>query len=96
MTVAAVGLLVAVHRAWGPQVGQGLVRSAVVAVGSGALSAAVGRAIAGNLHPLGLATAATVTVMVAIAVLTLYAVSIWIGDRESARLVAGKLRRRAR
>jgi len=56
----------------------------------------VGRAIAGNLHPLGLATAATVTVMVAIAVLTLYAVSIWIGDRESARLVAGKLRRRAR
>ena len=96
MTVAAAGLLIAVHRAWGPQVGQGLVRSAVVAVGSGALSAAVGRAIAGNLHPLGLATAATVTVMVAIAVLTLYAVSIWIGDRESARLVAGKLRRRAR
>jgi putative peptidoglycan lipid II flippase len=96
MTVAAIGLLVAVHRAWGPQVGQGLVRSAVVGVGSGALSAAVGRAIAGDLHPLGLATAATVTVMVAIAVLTLYAVSIWIGDRESARLVAGKLRRRAR
>jgi putative peptidoglycan lipid II flippase len=96
MTVAAIGLLVAVHRAWGPQVGQGLVRSAVVGVGSGALSAAVGRAIAGDLHPLGLATAATVTVMVAIAVLTLYAVSIWIGDRESARLVAAQLRRSAR
>jgi len=96
MTVAALGLLVAVHRAWGPQVGRGLVRSALVALGSGALSAAVGRGIAGNLHPLGLATTATVAVLVAIAVLTLYAVSIWIGDRESARLVAAQLRRRAR
>ncbi len=96
MTVAALGLLVAVHRAWGPQVGRGLVRSALVALGSGALSAAVGRGIAGNLHPLGLATTATVAVLVAIAVLMLYAVSIWIGDRESARLVAAHLRRRAR
>jgi putative peptidoglycan lipid II flippase len=96
MTVAALGLLVAVHRAWGPQVGRGLVRSALVALGSGALSAAAGRGIAGNLHPLGLATTATVAVLVAIAVLTLYAVSIWIGDRESARLVAAQLRRRAR
>ncbi|HZW44692.1 MAG TPA: lipid II flippase MurJ [Dermatophilaceae bacterium] len=96
MTVAAVVLLVAVHRAWGPHMGRGLVRSAVVAVGSGALSAAVGRAISGNLHPLGLATAATVTVMVAIAVVTLYTASIWIGDRDSARLAAAHLRRRAR
>ena len=96
MTVAAVVLLFAVHRAWGPQMGQGLVRGAVVAVGSGALSAAVGRAIAGNLHPLGLATAATAAVMVTIAVLTFFAASIWIGDRESARLAAAPLRRRAR
>jgi len=96
MTVSAVVLLVAVHRAWGPHIGNGLVRSALVALGSGALSAAVGRGIAGNLHPLGLATAATVTVLVAIAVLTLYAASIWIGDRESARLAGAQLRRRAR
>jgi putative peptidoglycan lipid II flippase len=96
MTVAAVVLLFAVHRAWGPQMGQGLVRGAVVAVGSGALSAAGGRAIAGNLHPLGLATAATAAVMVTIAVLTFFAASIWIGDRESARLAAAPLRRRAR
>lgn len=96
MTVAALGLLVAVHRAWGPQVGRGLVRSALVALGSGALSAAVGRGIAGNLHPLGLSTTASVAVLVAIAVLTLYAVSVWIGDRESIRLVAAHLRRRAR
>jgi len=96
MTVAAVVLLFAVHRAWGPQMGQGLVRGAVVAVGSGALAAAGGRAIAGNLHPLGLATAATAAVMVTIAVLTFFAASIWIGDRESARLAAAPLRRRAR
>ena len=96
MTVAAVGLMVAVHRAWGPQVGRGLVRSGLVALGSGAVSAALGRGIAGSLHPLGLGSAATVTLLVAIAVLTLYGVSIWIGDRESARLVGAKLRRRAR
>ena len=96
MTVAAVVLLVAVHRAWGPHMGQGLVRSALVALASGALSAAAGRSIAGNLHPLGLASTAAVAVLVAIAVLTLYAASIWIGDRESARLAAAHLRRRAR
>jgi len=96
MTFAAVVLLVAVHRAWGPHMGQGLVRSALVALGSGALSAAVGRSIAGNLHPLGLASTATVAVLVAIAVLTLYVAAIWIGDRDSARLAAAQLRRRAR
>jgi len=96
MTVAAVVLLVVVHRAWGPHMGQGLVRSALVALGSGALSAAVGRSIAGNLQPLGLASTATVGVLVASAVLTLYAAAIWIGDRDSARLAAAQLRRRAR
>ena len=96
MTVAAIGLLVAVHRAWGPQGFRGLGRSAVVALGSGVLSAAAGRAIAGTLHPQGLAAGAAVALLVAIAVVTLCAVSIWIGDRESARLVLAKLPRRAR
>ena len=95
MTVAAIGLLVAVHRAWGSPVGRGLGRSAVVALGAGALSAAAGRVIAGSLHPHGLATAATVAALVAVSVLALYAVSIWIGDRESVRLVAAQFRRRA-
>ncbi len=96
MTVAAVVLLVAVHRAWGPHMGQGLARSALVALASGALSAALGRSIAANLHPLGLASTGAVAVLVAIAVLTVYAASIWIGDRESARLAGAHLRRRAR
>ena len=95
MTVAAIGLLVAVHRAWGSQVGRGFGRSAVVALGAGALSAAAGRVIAGSLHPHGLATAATVAALVAVSVLALYAVSIWIGDRESVRLMAAQFRRRA-
>ena len=96
MTVTAVVLLIAVHRAWGPHMGRGLVRSALVALGSGALSAAAGRYVAGNLHAFGLASNATAAVLVAIAVLMLYAASIWIGDRESARLAAAQLRRRAR
>ncbi|MHB8274312.1 MAG: lipid II flippase MurJ, partial [Dermatophilaceae bacterium] len=96
MTVAAAGLFVAVRRSWGLQAFQGLGRSAVVALGSGVLSAAVGRAIAEGLDPQGLAAGATVAALVTMAVLALCAVSIWIGDRESARLVAAQLRRRAR
>jgi len=96
MTVAAIGLVVAVHRAWGPQTFRGVGRSAAVALGSGALSAAAGRGMAGSLHPDGLAAGAAVALLVAIAVVTLFAVSIFVGDRESARLVVAKLRRSAR
>jgi len=96
MTVAAIGLVVAVHGAWGPRAFRGLGRSAAVALGSGALSAAAGRGIAGGLHPSGLAAGAAVAVLVTIAVVTLCALSIWIGDRESARLVLSELHRRAR
>jgi putative peptidoglycan lipid II flippase len=95
MTVAALGLLVAVRRGWGPHAFQGLGRSAVVALGSGALAASVGRGIAGSLQPHGLAAGATVAVLVAIVVVTLCVLSIWVGDRGSARLVMAKLRRTA-
>jgi len=96
MSVAAVGLYVAVRRAWGPAAFRGYGRSAVVALGSGALSATVGRGLTGVLHPEGLVAAAAVAALVAIAVVGLFAVSIWIGDRETARLAAAKLPRRAR
>ena len=96
MTVAAVGLFVAVHRAWGPRSFTGLGRSAAVALGAGALSAAAGRGIAGSLDPRGLAAGAAVATLVAIAVVTFCAALIWIGDRPSARLVLDKLRRGAR
>jgi putative peptidoglycan lipid II flippase len=96
MTAAAIGLVVAVHGAWGPQTFQGVGRSAAVALGSAALSAAAGRGMAGSLQPDGLAAAAAVALLVAIAVVTLFAVSIFVGDRESARLLVAKLRRRAR
>jgi len=95
MTVAAVGLFVAVRRAWGPQASAGLGRSAVVAAGSGALAATAGRALAGVLHPDGLGSGAGVAVLVAMVVVTLCAVCIWVGDRESARLVLARLPRRA-
>jgi putative peptidoglycan lipid II flippase len=96
MTVAGAGLFVAVRSAWGPQAFQGLGRSAMVAVGSGVLSAAVGRAIAERLDPHGIAAGAAVTVLVTMVVLTLSAASVWIGDNESARLVLAKVRRPAR
>ena len=96
MTVAAIGLLIAVRRAWGPQAFTGLGRSAAVALGSGVLSAAAGRALAGSMRPSGLGSGAVVAVLVAIAVVTFCAVAIWIADRESARLVLHSLRRRAR
>jgi putative peptidoglycan lipid II flippase len=96
MTVAGAGLFVAVRGAWGRQVFRGLGRSAMVAVVSGLLSAAAGRAIGETLDPRGIAAGAAVTILVAIVVLTLGAASIWIGDRESARLVLDKIRRSGR
>ncbi len=96
MTVAAVGLVAAVHRAWGRRTFTGLGRSAAVALVSGALSAAAGRLIADGLHPSGLAAGATVAVVVAFIVVSFFAVLIWIGDRGSARLVLTRLRRGAR
>jgi putative peptidoglycan lipid II flippase len=91
MTVAAVGLFVAVRRAWGASALSGFGRSAAVACGAGAFSAAVGRGLAAVLHPDGLVAGAVVAVLVAIAVVTLFAVSIWIGDRQAARLALAKL-----
>ena len=96
MTAAAIGLALAVRAAWGSQAFRGLGRSAVVGVGSGVLSAGVGRAIALGLDPQGLAGGAAVVVLVTVAVLTLCVVSIWFGDNESARAVLARLRRRAR
>jgi len=56
MTVAAVGLFLAVRRAWGPGTFQGLGRGAAAAVGAGALAAVAGRSLAAMLHPGGLVT----------------------------------------
>jgi len=94
MTVAAIGLFVAVRRAWGPQAFRGFGRSALAAVASGALAAAVGRAIAGILQPQGIGAGAAVALLVAMAVVTLCAGAIWVGDNESARLVMAKIRKR--
>jgi putative peptidoglycan lipid II flippase len=96
MTVAAIALVVAVQRAWGPRTFRGLGRSAAVALGAGVFSAAAGRALAESLHPTGLVAGASVALLVAFAVMTLCVASIWVGDPESARLVAAKLRRGAR
>jgi putative peptidoglycan lipid II flippase len=91
MTMAAVGLLVAVRRAWGTQAFRGFGRSAVVGLGAGAFSAAAGRGLAGAMNPAGLVAGAAVAVLVAIVVATVFAGGIWIGDRGSARLALARL-----
>jgi putative peptidoglycan lipid II flippase len=96
MTVAAIGLFVAVHRAWGSHVFQGIGRSAAIALGSGVLSASIGRVVAGALHPQGLAAGAGAALLVAVTVMMLCAISTWVGDRESARLVLDRFPRRSR
>jgi len=96
MTVAALGLFVAVRRTWGVKAFRGFGRSAVVACGAGLFSAAVGRGLAAVLHPQGLVAGAVVAALVAVVVAMLFAGSIWIGDRGSARLALAKLPGRAR
>ena len=96
MTLAAVGLFVAVRRTWGATAFRGFGRTAAVALGAGVLSAILGRALAAVLDPDGLVAGALVAVLVAAVVVMLCAVVIWIGDRESARLALAKLTRRAR
>ena len=96
MTAAAIGLALAVRAAWGQQAFRGLGRSTAVGVGSGVLSAGVGRAIALGLDAQGLAGGAAVVVLVTVAVLTLCAVSIWFGDNDSAQAVLARFRGRTR
>jgi putative peptidoglycan lipid II flippase len=96
MTIAAIGLFFAARNAWGPKAFHGLARTATVAVGSGLLTAAVGRTVADLLDPRGLAAGGAVAVLVALGVLTLSAVAIWFGDNGSARMVLARVRRPAR
>jgi len=93
MSVAAVGLFVAVRRAWGPQAFRGFARSAAVALGSAVISATAGRGLASVLRPDGLVAAAVVAVLVAITVTCLFAVFVWVGDRDTARLAVARLTR---
>ena len=91
MTVAAIGLFVAVRRVWGAEALRGFGRTAVVALGAGLFSAIVGRTLAAALHPGGLVGGAVVAVLAAILVVVLCAFWIWIGDRQAARLALAKL-----
>src|SRR5450631_884822 len=91
MTMAAVGLFLAVRRAWGAPAFRGFGRSAAVGLGAGAFSAAVGRGLASAMSPTGLVAGAGVAALVAIVVAAVFAGGIWIGDRGSARLALARL-----
>jgi putative peptidoglycan lipid II flippase len=96
MTVGAIGLALGVRRTWGAHAFEGFGRSAFVAAAAGGVAAAGGSAIAEGLNPQGLWAGAAVALLVAMAVLTFCAVSIWVGDNDAARLVSAKVRRRER
>jgi putative peptidoglycan lipid II flippase len=96
MTVAAVGLFVAVRCSWGAKALRGFRRSAVVALGAGVFSAILGRGLAAALHPAGLVAGAVVSLLVAVVVVALCAAWIWAGDRDSARLALARLPARRR
>jgi ABC-type protease/lipase transport system fused ATPase/permease subunit len=91
MTVAAIGLFVAVRRAWGPNAFRGFGRTAVVACGAGVFSAAAGRVLAAWQDPVGLVAGAWVAVLVAVVAGAVFAASIWVGDRDSARLALARI-----
>ena len=91
MTVAAVGLFLAVRRAWGASAFLGFGRSALVACAGGVSSAAVGRALAAALDPEGLVAGAVVAALVAVVVVVVFAGVIWVGDRGSARLALARV-----
>jgi putative peptidoglycan lipid II flippase len=93
MTVAAVGLFVAVRRSWGAQAFRGFGRSAPVACGAAVLSAGLGRVLAAGLQPEGLLAGAWVAVLVATVVAMVFVALIWVGDRDSARLAMARIAR---
>lgn len=91
MTVAAVGLFVAVRRAWGTGAFRGFGRSAGAAGGAALASAAAGRGLAAALDAEGLVAGAVVAALVAALVALVFAGVIWFGDPGSARLALAKL-----
>jgi putative peptidoglycan lipid II flippase len=91
MTVAAVALFVSVRRAWGDDAFRGFGRTAAVALGAGAVSAAVGRGLAVALPARGLVGGAGMAVAVALVVMAMCGLLIWAGDRQAARLAFARV-----
>jgi len=94
MTVAALDLLAATARSWGTEALSGLRRTTVVAVGSALVAAALGTALARVWTVDELLPAVLQGVVVGLVSVTVTAVLVALGDRETARSTLARVRRR--
>jgi putative peptidoglycan lipid II flippase len=93
MTLAAVGLVLTVRSAWGATALAGLTRSLAASVVGGAAAGLAGAVVAGAVPASGLTASVGAGVLAASLTLVVFVVVVAAGDRESGRLLLGRLRR---
>lgn len=95
MTLAAVGLLVAVHRAWGRAALAGLAHTTVTALAAATAAGFVGWLLGRAVPHGGLATAVGAGAVAAAVALAIFGAVMMVGDHSSAQLVWRRVGRRA-
>jgi putative peptidoglycan lipid II flippase len=93
MTLAAVGLVLTVRSAWGAAALAGLTRSLAASVVGGAAAGLTGAVVAGVVPASGLTASVGAGVLAASLTLVVFVVVVAAGDRDSGRLLLGRLRR---
>ena len=93
MTLAAVGLVLTVRSAWGATALTGLTRSLAASVVGGAAAGLAGAVVAGAVPTSGLAASVGAGVLAATLTLVVFVVVVVAGDRDSGRVLLGRLRR---
>jgi hypothetical protein len=93
MTLGAVGLLLTVRAAWGAAAVTGLARTLVVAVAGGAGAGVAGSVVARALPTSGLVSSVGVGMLTAALALALFVGLVAAADRDSGRLLLGRVRR---
>jgi putative peptidoglycan lipid II flippase len=93
MTLAAAGLLLAVRAAWGATAVTGLPRSLGVSVAGGAVAGTAGLVLASALPTSGVVAAVAVGLMTGALTVALFVGIVAAADRDSGRLLLGRVRR---
>ena len=93
MTLAAVGLVLTVRSAWGVTALTGLTRSLAASVVGGASAGLAGAVVAGAVPTSGLAASVGAGVLAAMLTLVVFVVVVAAGDRDSGRVLLGRVRR---
>ncbi len=93
MTLAAVGLVLTVRSAWGVTALTGLPRSLAASVVGGAAAGLAGAMVARDVPTSGLAASVGAGVLAATLTLVVFVVVVAAADRDSGRVLLGRLRR---